>query len=135
MIIVASPSKPFVYTAKMTARRQAILKDYDKEINSLYDVVEGTSRVDFPPPSEWTPSQSLDYVRRIVHGVMKQKMADDIDVFQYGCDRCAALQVSMLLFVNIALRSTIDVYSQFCPTWASRNDARGSEAGFCTLRI
>lgn len=86
MIIVSSPSKPFVYTAKMTARRQAILKDYDKEINVLYDVVEGTSQVDFPPPSEWTPSQSLDYVRRIVHKVMKQKVADNIDIFQHGCD-------------------------------------------------
>jgi uncharacterized protein YukE len=32
----------------MTARRQAILKDYDNEINALYDVVEGTSQVEFP---------------------------------------------------------------------------------------
>src|SRR5487761_708862 len=48
MIIVASPAKPFVYTAKMTARRQAILKDYDEEINTLYDVVEQTSQVDIP---------------------------------------------------------------------------------------
>ncbi|KAI9433075.1 acetyl-CoA synthetase-like protein [Lactarius indigo] len=86
MIIVASPSKPFVYTAKMTARRQAILKDYDNEINALYDVVEQTSQVDIPSPSEWTLSQSLDYVRRIVHKVMTQKMADNIDIFQHGCD-------------------------------------------------
>ncbi|KAI9464124.1 acetyl-CoA synthetase-like protein [Lactarius psammicola] len=86
MIIFASPSKPFVYTAKMTARRQAILKEYDNEINALYDVVEQTSQVDIPPPSEWTPSQSLDYMRRIVHKVMTQKVADSIDVFQHGCD-------------------------------------------------
>ncbi|KAH9077806.1 acetyl-CoA synthetase-like protein [Lactarius deliciosus] len=86
MIIVASPSKPFAYTAKMTARRQAILKDYDDEVNALYDVVEQTSQVDIPSPSEWTPSQSLDYVRRIVHKVMAQKVADGVDIFQHGCD-------------------------------------------------
>jgi hypothetical protein len=87
MIAVASPSKPFVYTAKMTARRQAILKDYDPEINALYDMVEKTSQVDIPVPAEWTPSQSLDYVRRILHKVMAQNVADDVDIFQHGCDR------------------------------------------------
>ncbi|KAI9459305.1 acetyl-CoA synthetase-like protein [Russula earlei] len=86
MIIVASPSKPFVYTAKMTARRQAILKAYDTEINALYDMVEQTSQVDIPLPVEWTPSQSLDYVRRVVHKVMTQKISDGVDIFQHGCD-------------------------------------------------
>lgn len=87
MIIVASPSKPFAYTAKMTARRQAILRDYDKEINALYDVVEQSSQVDAPIPSEWTMSQSLDHMRHIVHKVMAQKVADSVDIFQHGCDR------------------------------------------------
>ncbi|KAI0249337.1 acetyl-CoA synthetase-like protein [Lactifluus subvellereus] len=86
MIVVASPSKPFVYTAKMTARRQAILKDYDNEINALYDGAEQASQTDIPLPSEWTPSQSLDYMRHIVHKVMTQKIADGVDIFQHGCD-------------------------------------------------
>jgi len=87
MIIVASLTKPFMYTAKMTARRQAILKDYDEEINILYDVVEQTSQVDIPLPVEWTQSQSSEYVRRVVHKVMAQKVADGVDIFQHGCDR------------------------------------------------
>ena len=87
MIIVASPSKPFVYTAKMTARRQAILKEYDSEINALYDTVEKASQVDIPVPTEWTPSQSLDYVRHVLHKIMAQKVADNVDIFQHGCDR------------------------------------------------
>ncbi|KAI0272871.1 acetyl-CoA synthetase-like protein [Russula aff. rugulosa BPL654] len=86
MITVASPSKPFAYTAKMTARRQAILKDYEPEINALYDAVEKTSQVDIPIPAEWTPSQSLDYVRHVLHKIMTQKVADDVDIFQHGCD-------------------------------------------------
>jgi len=87
MITVASPSKPFSYTAKMTARRQAILKDYDEEINALYNSVEQTSQIDVPLPVAWTLSQSLDYVRHIIHKVMTQEVADRVDIFQHGCDR------------------------------------------------
>ncbi len=87
MIIVAAPSKPFVYTAKMTTRRQAIIRDYDPEINALYDTIEKTSQVDIPIPAEWTPSQSLDYMRHVVHKVMTQEVADGADIFQHGCDR------------------------------------------------
>lgn len=87
MIIVASPSKPFSYTAKMTVRRQAVLKDYDEKINALYNRVEQTSQLDVPLPVDWTLSQSLDYVRHIIHKVMTQKVADSVDIFQHGCDR------------------------------------------------
>ncbi len=71
----------------MTPRRQVILDNYDEEINALYDVVEQASQVDIPLPVDWTPSQSLDYVRHIVYKVMTQKVADGVDVFQNGCDR------------------------------------------------
>jgi hypothetical protein len=71
----------------MTARRQAILKDYDEEINALYDSAEQTSQVHIPLPVAWTLSQSLDYVRHIIHKVMTQKVADGVDIFEHGCDR------------------------------------------------
>jgi hypothetical protein len=87
MIIVASPSKPFLYTAKMTPRRQAILKDYDEDINALYDNVEQTAQVDIPLPIVWTLSQSLEYVRHVTHNVMTQKVPDGVDIFEHGCDR------------------------------------------------
>lgn len=87
MIIVASPSKPFSYTAKMTARRQAILRDYDEEINAVYNSVDQTSQIDVPLPINWTLSQSLDYVRHIIHKVMAQNVTDRVDIFQHGCDR------------------------------------------------
>lgn len=35
MILVTSPKKPFMYTAKKTARRQAIVMEYDEEIDAL----------------------------------------------------------------------------------------------------
>ena len=87
MIIVASPSKPFMYAAKMTPRRQAILKDYYEAINALYHSAEQTSQIDIRLPHEWTSSKSLDYVRRMTHKVMMQKVADGVDIFQHGCDR------------------------------------------------
>ena len=87
MVIVASSSKPFVYTAKMTARRQVILKDYGPEINALYETAEKTSQVDIPIPAEWTQSQSLDLVIHVLHKVMTEKISDDVDIFQHGCGR------------------------------------------------
>ncbi|TFY80855.1 hypothetical protein EWM64_g3157 [Hericium alpestre] len=86
MIIVASPSKPFQYTAKMTARRQAIIKDYDQEINAVYIAVDQSSQSDILVPAEWTPVPTLNFVQQTVGKVMKQTVADDADLFLYGCD-------------------------------------------------
>ena len=46
MIIASTPSKPFMYTAKNTARRQAILSTYEAEINALYVAVDETTQSD-----------------------------------------------------------------------------------------
>ncbi|KAK0491289.1 hypothetical protein IW261DRAFT_1413625 [Armillaria novae-zelandiae] len=40
MIIVTKPSRPLVYTANNTVRRQAVLDDYRAEIATLYETVE-----------------------------------------------------------------------------------------------
>ncbi|KAI0070275.1 acetyl-CoA synthetase-like protein [Panus rudis PR-1116 ss-1] len=44
MILVVKPSKPFAYTVKNTARRQAIINEYESEIDALYARVAGTDR-------------------------------------------------------------------------------------------
>ncbi|OBZ79958.1 L-aminoadipate-semialdehyde dehydrogenase large subunit [Grifola frondosa] len=67
MILVASPSKPFTYTAKNTARRQAIINDYEGEIDALYDAVAETTQADIAPPSAWSKDETLAFVRT-VHG-------------------------------------------------------------------
>ncbi|KLO14348.1 acetyl-CoA synthetase-like protein [Schizopora paradoxa] len=36
MVLLAKPSKPFLYTAKNTTRRQAIIDEYEEEIDALY---------------------------------------------------------------------------------------------------
>lgn len=87
MILVAIPSKPFEYTAKFSARRQAIIATYDAEIQALYDSVEETTQTDLAPPESWTIKSAKDFVRQLVNKVLKSPAADDDDIFQRGCDR------------------------------------------------
>lgn len=87
MIMVASPSKPFTYTAKNTARRQAIINEYDAEIAALYDAVEGSAQADWPPPLAWDWPNTVQFMRSVVKRVLKSPVSDTEDIFQKGCDR------------------------------------------------
>ena len=87
MIMVASPDKPFTYTAKGTTRRQTIIADYAAEIDALYASVKTQSSYDIPLPASWDTDETLIYVRQLVTTVLNRQLADDADIFQYGCDR------------------------------------------------
>ena len=87
MIIVSKPSKPFTYTAKLTARRQAIIKDYAEEIERLYESVDESTQPDFIPPPNWDLAHALHFVRTVVNTVLNVTPGDDDDIFQCGCDR------------------------------------------------
>lgn len=87
MIIVAKPSKPFVYTAKLTARRQTVIIDYESEIDALYEAVEESTQAAGKIPLSWTSETSLSFVRSVIGSVLKVSIADDDDIFQHSCDR------------------------------------------------
>ena len=87
MILVTSPGKPVQYTLKGFPRRQVILKQYEEEINGIYDRAENIPVDSQQGIQHWTPDSTLIFVRETVHGVMKQKISDDDDFFQFGCDR------------------------------------------------
>lgn len=87
MIMVAKPSMPFSYTAKRTVRRGAVLKEYDEEINALYETVAASAQSNVPPPSQWDVSSTIDYVRAVVRKILVHPVTDDDDLFQHGCDR------------------------------------------------
>jgi len=87
MILVSSPKKPFVLTAKLTARRQAIIAEYEPEIDALYDAVEETAQAIKHFPKEWTEQTSLEFARNLITSVLKVSMKDDDDIFQHSCDR------------------------------------------------
>ncbi|THH28009.1 hypothetical protein EUX98_g6169 [Antrodiella citrinella] len=92
MIIVTSPSKPFTYTAKLTLRRQAILNDYDPEIDALYATVAETTTAseNITPPTSWNLDETMAFVRQIVASVLKRSIQDTDDVFEKGCDSLQA---------------------------------------------
>lgn len=87
MILVALPSKPFTYTAKGTARRQAVINDYSAEISSLYRAVEETTQQQISPPTSWKYEDSLLFTRDAVHNVVGKPINDEDNIFQAGGDR------------------------------------------------
>ncbi|GJJ11568.1 putative NRPS-like protein biosynthetic cluster [Clathrus columnatus] len=105
MIILASRSKPFVYTAKNTARRGAVIKEYDDEIESLYKEVENSAQTDVPLPLEldefggWSFETTRNFVREVVHLIMKDasNMRDEDDFFAYGCDSLQATYIRNIM--------------------------------------
>ena len=87
MVLIAKPNKPFTYTAKNTARRQAVINDYEDEINTLYDTVAESTQSSIPTPDVWDLVATTDFVRDVVGKVMRRPVTDDGDLFENGCDR------------------------------------------------
>jgi hypothetical protein len=96
MIVVASPSKPFTFTAKGTTRRGAIIKEYDPEIEAAYKAVEESAQSDIAVPAEWNATTAREFIRKAVYAVLRQELKDDDDFFQYGCDRYVTFRYSPL---------------------------------------
>ncbi|KAI0314888.1 hypothetical protein OF83DRAFT_1165029 [Amylostereum chailletii] len=105
MIVVTSPSKPFVYSGKMSPRRPTILEDYKHEIEAVYKKVDESSQGDIPVPTEWSLLQTMYFVRRSVAGVLKTSVGDDDDLFQHGCDSLQATWIRNSLLRG--LRDTV----------------------------
>ncbi|KAG7086695.1 hypothetical protein E1B28_002633 [Marasmius oreades] len=80
VILVGSPSKPFTYTAKNTARHQAILRDYDQEI------VSDRTQSENSPLTSWNLGSTTSFVRAVIASVLTRTVQDEDDLFQHGCD-------------------------------------------------
>ena len=88
MILVTSSNKPFSFTAKGTPRRQAIINEYEEEINQLYDSIEESAQIDISAPDRWTAQSTYTFVRSVVLHVIKGRdITDDDDLFEHGGDR------------------------------------------------
>ncbi|KAF8878687.1 hypothetical protein CPB84DRAFT_1793984, partial [Gymnopilus junonius] len=107
MIIVCEPSKPFQYTAKSTARRQAIVNEYAGEIKALYDAVADSAQSNIPSPLEWDSVSILHFVRAVVDSVLNHGVGDNEDIFQRGCDSLQATWIRNSLLR--ALRESAEV--------------------------
>ncbi|EKM49937.1 uncharacterized protein PHACADRAFT_213717 [Phanerochaete carnosa HHB-10118-sp] len=107
MIVVSSPGKPFTYTAKNTARRQAILKDYEPEVEALYQAIEETTQAELPPPESWDLDSTIEFVRTVVNRVLNVPVGDADDIFRKGCDSLQATWIRNSLLH--ALRASTNV--------------------------
>lgn len=93
MILVASPDKPFEFTAKESLRRGAILKAYEQEIEDIYNAIEAVSP-NVPIPPILTLKTAKTVVRDIVKGALQQDtVGDDDDIFSVGGDSLTATSI------------------------------------------
>ncbi|KAF9650627.1 acetyl-CoA synthetase-like protein [Thelephora ganbajun] len=113
MILVSSPRKPFALTAKLTARRQGVIADYEPEIDALYDAVDETTQAVKHFPDEWTERNSLEFARNLISNVMKVLVNDDDDIFQHSCDSLQATWIRNS--VLNALRNTTKLNTRGIP--------------------
>ncbi|KAH9917020.1 uncharacterized protein B0H18DRAFT_1036256 [Fomitopsis serialis] len=108
MILVAKPSKPFLYTAKHTVRRGAVIKEYEDEIDALYESVESSSQSAVSPPSSWDIPAATGFVRAVVSQVMSRSIPDDGDLFQHGCDSLQATYIRNILLRAVRETTKVD---------------------------
>ncbi|KIY43206.1 acetyl-CoA synthetase-like protein [Fistulina hepatica ATCC 64428] len=90
MILVEDPKRPFQFNPKGAPRRSVVLAEYDTDIEALYAAVEASSTPDINAPTQWTPESTYDFVKQLVHSVMRLKVDAEQDFFQYGCDSLQA---------------------------------------------
>jgi len=108
MIIVSIPSKPFTYTAKNTARRQAIIDSYSDEIEKAYADAQESAQSNIASPSVWDDTQTLTFVRQTVSSVLGREVSDDADIFQLGCDSLQATWIRNTLLRALRDSSAVD---------------------------
>lgn len=113
MVMVSLPHKPFTYTAKNTARRQAIIHDYQVEIDTLYTMVEESAQTELTPPAVWDLDNTTTFIRTVVNKILKSPVTDDEDIFQRGCDSLQATWIRNS--VLHALRASANVDTRRIP--------------------
>ncbi|TFK37310.1 hypothetical protein BDQ12DRAFT_713657 [Crucibulum laeve] len=98
MVIVASPSRPFVATDKGTVRQKETLAKYAEEIDAAYEKLESNDGgMDKETMAALSPQEVLQYVRDAVHRVSGKQVADDTDLFEAGLDSLHAIQIRSAL--------------------------------------
>ncbi|OSX58884.1 hypothetical protein POSPLADRAFT_1059977 [Postia placenta MAD-698-R-SB12] len=90
MILIANPSKPFSYTPKGTVRRAPVIKDYEEEIDALYDAVDNSAQSATEPPVHWDDKSANSFTRAVVEKLITVPLKDEDDIFQHGCDSLQA---------------------------------------------
>ncbi|KIJ59312.1 hypothetical protein HYDPIDRAFT_33310 [Hydnomerulius pinastri MD-312] len=89
MILITSSEKPMARTGKGTVQKKATLKDYESEIDILYNVVEASSRSPSGSvgPSAWTKQALEEWLTAQACAINSGRSIDsDADLFAQGFD-------------------------------------------------
>jgi hypothetical protein len=78
-------------------RRQAILKDYANEIQTLYDSIAGQTQIHVAIPTNWNMQSAVEFVHATISSVLKNSLQVDDDIFQFGCDRFVTSVYSVII--------------------------------------
>jgi hypothetical protein len=109
MVLVILPNKPFQIAGKGTILRAATIKDYESEIDGLYQSSElsVSNTVYLPSLDNDSYGGMLNFVRKLVAFQMKDQMllGDSIDIFSAGFDSLQTTQLSAN--IRTALRTHI----------------------------
>ncbi|OOQ87627.1 NRPS-like enzyme [Penicillium brasilianum] len=94
---LASNTKPFKTTAKGTVQRQSVLRDYEQEINAIYDA-DLAFDLDVPFPETADSSSIVEFVRQIVSRASgKSCFLDNQNIHDAGLDSLTTIQIAKLL--------------------------------------
>ncbi|KAF9070475.1 putative aminoadipate reductase [Rhodocollybia butyracea] len=89
MILITSSTRPLPRAGKGTVMRKAALRDYVKEIDQIYEIVESnTSSVD--PPSNWESTTVQEWLATQVEDLCHNSVSNFDDIFEHGFDSLCA---------------------------------------------
>ncbi|KAB8238949.1 putative NRPS-like enzyme [Aspergillus alliaceus] len=93
----ASKSKPFKRTPKGTIQRRAVLREYEKEINAIYETnFEEDPEYCLPEPLD--QETVVEYTRQAIARVLEQPhIPIDQDLYSLGLDSLMTIQVARVL--------------------------------------
>ncbi|EIN04867.1 acetyl-CoA synthetase-like protein [Punctularia strigosozonata HHB-11173 SS5] len=111
MILVASPKKPFIYSAKATARRQGVLAEYEDEIDLAYAALEESTQLEIQAPASWSDDAAELFLRSLVKNMLKREISDEDDLFEHGCDSLQATWIRNTLLRALRQTTSLDTRS------------------------
>ncbi|KAF9059347.1 putative nonribosomal peptide synthetase [Rhodocollybia butyracea] len=90
MILVAAIGKPLPRAAKGTISRKAAYKEYEKEIDRIYEIVASNGGGFVTPPCTWEIRDVQDWISAQVLELCGNKVGVSDDVFDHGIDSLSA---------------------------------------------
>ncbi|KAH7912703.1 putative nonribosomal peptide synthetase [Hygrophoropsis aurantiaca] len=92
MILITDPDKPMFRAGKGTVQKKATIKDYETEIDALYELVEASTEIDESAiPQDWTEAGLKVWLNEQTKKINSDDEIDpDIDFFSQGFDSLSA---------------------------------------------